>query len=492
MDHVIEAKTHVLDYAFAPDNIAVVGASDQQGSFGYHFLRHLLDYKYNGTIYPVNPRKEIVQGIKSYHNLTDIPGDVDFVICCVPTDKVLALLDECAVKKVKIVHVFTARLGETGRADAIELEKQILLKARKHGIRLLGPNCMGVYNPASGISFGYDLPEKAGNIGLVFQSGGAATSVIQYAAQLGLSFSKAVSYGNALDMDESDIIEYFIQDKDTAIIACYFEGVRNGFKFINTLKKAASLKPVIAIKGGRGKSGAKAVASHTSAIAGTMDFWHMAFRQAGVIEVKDYDEMVNLLYLFNTLPAIYGRGAVIMGGGGGKAVIAADLAEEAGLIIPPLTDDIKEKLKKLVPDLWDWLGNPVDTSIWGDNVQVISDLTTLFAQSPDYDFIIIQLSEDNPMADDLWVYAVKWGADMAINACKKGGKPVITVLSGGKPGSEGLQNIRWKTIAEQRSRLVSEGIPAFDTMAETVKTLSTYIKYWQDKKRRYPGCSYDG
>jgi len=483
MDALTSAKIHVLDSAFSPQSIAVVGASDQPFSFGYHFLRHLLDHKYGGKIYAVNPQKDTLLGVKCYHSLASIPGDIEFVICCVPTGKVLSMLDECAIKNVKIIHLFTARLGETGRPEAMELEKQILIKARKLGIRLIGPNCMGIYSPASGIAFGYDLPSEQGNIGMVFQSGGAACLLIQLGALLGLRFSKAVSYGNALDLDESDIIDYFVEDSQTSIIATYFEGIRNGAKFIDTLKRAATRKPVIAIKGGRGNSGARAAASHTAAIAGTQDLWQTAFHQTGVIEVNDFDEMASLLLLFNTLPPIYGRRAAIMGGGGGKAVIAADLAEEAGLIVPPLTQDIKNKLKHIVPDLWDWLGNPVDTSIWGDSGPMLSEVPRLFAESPDYDFTIIQSSEDNPMADDLWMYIVRWGVEITIDAFKKGGKPVIAVLSGGKPGQAGMQNVRWQTIAEQRSKLINEGVPVFDTMAEAVKSLSKYTGYWESKKR---------
>jgi acyl-CoA synthetase (NDP forming) len=482
MDPLTSAKTHILDYAFSPQSVAVVGASDQPFSFGYHFLRHLLDYKFKGAIYPVNPQRETLLDIKCYPSLAAVPGEVEFVICCVPVHRVMDLLDDCAVKKVKVVHLFTARLGETGRPDAIELEKQILLKARKLGIRLIGPNCMGVYSPAAGIAFGYDLPLEPGNIGMVFQSGGAATVLIQYCALMGMRFSKAVSYGNALDLDESDIIDYFIEDPQTTIIATYFEGIRNGPKFMETLKRAAAKKPVIAIKGGRGKSGSRAVASHTAAIAGTQDLWETAFRQAGVIQVSDFDEMANLLQLFHTLPPLYGNRAAIMGGGGGKAVIAADLAEEAGLTVPQLTEGIRARLKDLVPELWDWLGNPIDTSIWGDSGPVLSEVPGLFAESPDFDFIIIQSSEDNPMADDLWMYIVRWGVELTVDAFKKGGKPAIAVLSGGKPGQDGLQDVRWKTMAEQRSKLVREGVPVFETMAEAVKALGKYTAYWRNKK----------
>lgn len=472
-------KKHILDHAFSPAGVAVVGASDQPFSYGYHFLKHLLDYKYSGIVYPVNPRKESILGLKCYPNLTEVPGEVEFVICCLPTGRILSLLDECAQKNVKVVHLFTARLSETGRPDAIDLEQQILLKARQYGIRLIGPNCMGVYHPAAGISFGYDLPVESGKIGLVFQSGGAACLLIQQCGLLGLRFSKAVSYGNALDLDECDLLEYFMEDSRTEIIAAYFEGVKDGARFLKTIKQTAAKKPVIAVKGGRGNSGTRAAASHTASLAGTQNIWHTALRQAGVMEVNNFDEMVNLLQLFYKLPPIYGNRAAIMGGSGGKSVIGADLAEEAGLQVPPLAFELREKLKKLAPEMWDWLGNPIDISIFGDNINTMHGIFDLLSDSPDYDFIIRQTTDENPMDDDLWTSIIRSEIDAVVVAFKRAKKPLVCVLSGGKPGLDGMKDIRWQTMAEMRSLLIREGVPVFDTMPEAVTAIGKYVRYWQ-------------
>ena len=476
---VKSASRHVLHYAFYPGNIAIVGASDQPLSSGYDYLRHLLDYGFKGEIYPVNPKKESILGLKAYPGLKDIPGDVDFVICCVSTDRVLPLLNECASKNVKIVHLFTARLSETGRPQATELEGQIQARAAQLGVSLIGPNCMGIYSPESGVSFGYGLPSDPGNIGVIFQSGGAATILIQNGALQGLRFSKAVSYGNALQLDESDILDYMAADAETGIIAAYFEGVKNGKKFISSIKAAARKKPVIAIKGGRSRSGTRAVASHTAAMAGSQDLWQSAFQQAGVIQVRDIDEMVNLLSLFNSLPPIRGRRVGIIGGGGGKGIIAADLAEEAGLSVPPLSDVIRNQLKTIVPALWDWLGNPVDLSIWGDDALKAAEVHRLLMESPDFDCIINQVSDDNPLQDDWWVSIIEMDVDNIIKAFKQKRKPVIVVLSGAKPGFTDLENIRWRTISEQRSRLIAEKVPTFDTVSEAVIALGKFINYWQ-------------
>jgi len=476
------AFRHVLDYAFYPGSIAVVGASDQTLSAGYHFLKHLLDLGYAGKIYPVNPKAGHLLGVKTYPGLKDVPGDVDLVICCVSTGRVLPLLDECKIKNVKVVHLFTARLGETGRPQALELEKQIKAAAGRLGINLIGPNCMGIYSPEAKISFGYGMPAEPGNIGVVFQSGGAAALLVQDSALLGLRFSKVLSYGNAMQIDESDILDYLTNDAKTGIIAAYFEGIRDGKKFMRSLKEAARKKPVIAIKGGRSKSGIRAVASHTAAIAGSNNIWDTAFSQAGVMQVKDIDEMMDLLCLFNALPPIAGNRVGIIGGGGGKCIIAADLAEEAGLSVPPLSGEIREKLKAIVPALWDWLGNPVDFSIWGDDAFKAAEVRRVLSDSPDFDCLVTQISDDNPMDDEWWTAIIKMEVDDIITVHRQKIKPVIAVLSSARPGYSDLQNIRWKTIAEQRSKLVAEKVPTFDTMAEAVRALAKYVNYWERKR----------
>jgi len=478
---MMPARRHVLDYAFYPGQVAIVGASEQTVSFGYHYLRHLIGYGFKGEIYPVNPSKESVLGIKAYHSVAEIPDDVDFVICCLSADRILSLLDDCAKKNVKVVHLFTARLSETGRPEAVEMEKEIQIKAARLGISLIGPNCMGIYNPETGISFSYNLPMESGEVGLVFQSGGAATLLIQTAALLGIRFSKAVSYGNGLQIDESDIIDYLADDPKTKIIAAYFEGIKNGHKFLNSIRRVARSKPVIAIKGGRGAAGARAVSSHTAAIAGSRSIWETVFNQYGVMEVRDLDEMVNLLSLFSGLPQVRGRRLGIIGGGGGKGVIAADLAEEAGLSVPPLSPEMRSQLKSVLPAIWDWLSNPIDFSIWGDDAAKAGEVHRLFLESPDFDCIIMQVSDDNPMGDDWWPIILRMEVDSIIAMSERRIKPVVAILSSAKPGFDDLENIRWRTVMEQRSRLTARKIPTFCSIAEAVHSLAQFIDYWQKK-----------
>ena len=482
MASLIPDPQSTLHYAFYPRNVAVVGASDQVLSAGYHFLKHLLDLGFTGGIYPVHPKKDRILGVKAYPALRDIPGDVDLVICCVATDRVLPLLEECRLKNVKTVHLFTARLGETGRPQALELEKQIKDTAARLGVGLIGPNCMGIYCPESKIAFGYGMPAEPGSIGLVFQSGGASSILVQSGALLGLRFSKVLSYGNAMQVDESDILDYLSNDAKTAVIGAYFEGVRDGRRFMDSLSAAARKKPVIAIKGGRSKAGTRAVASHTAAVAGSHNIWDTAFAQAGVMQVRDVDEMIGLLCMFNGLPPVAGRRVGIIGGGGGKCVIAADLAEEAGLVVPPLSDDVKSRLKEMVPTLWDWIGNPIDFSIWGDEAHKAAQVRQLMAENPGFDCLVMHLSDDNPLDDEWWTAIVRADVDSIIEIHKQKTKPVVAVLSSARPGYEDLQNIRWRTISEQRTKLAAARVPTFDATAEAMRTLAKYVSYWERKR----------
>ena len=392
----------ILETAFHPNAIAVAGASEDPVSAGYDYVRHLLDYGYSRHIYPVNPSKQVVLGLKAYPNLSSISEPVDYVICCLPASKALDLLAECPSRDVKVVQFYTARLSETGRQTAKDLEARILKEARRLGIRLIGPNCMGIYYPRQGISFGYDFPKEAGTVGAVFQSGGASNLLIRYGGLQGLRFSKVISYGNALDLDESDFLHYLAHDDETKIIAAYIEGVKDGTKFLDALRVAAQAKPVLIIKGGRGGAGTKAAVSHTASIAGSDIVWETAFRQAGAIQARDLNELVNLLAAFYFLPLIKGNRVGIIGGDGGKSVMSADACERAGFVVSPLPPEIDDALRVKAPELQGWLGNPADISITPGSSIGGWDILDGMAKSPHFDFIIVNLTEEAPLSKNPW------------------------------------------------------------------------------------------
>jgi len=472
-----------LEEIFHPQAIAVVGASGDPTTSGYHFTRHLLDYGYRGRIYLVNPNRSEVLGIKAYPSLRDIPGSISYVICCIPAPGVLSLLEDCAQKQVKAVHLFTARFSETGRSQAAELENEIMRRAKKGGIRLIGPNCMGIYYPREGLSFGYDFPRQPGSVGALFQSGGAANAFIYSASLRGIRFSKVISYGNALDYNESDFLDYFSQDAETKIILGYIEGVKDGKRFFNALRNAASVKPVILIKGGRGKSGTRAVASHTAALAGSMPIWEAVVAQAGAIPVRNLDEMADLAVSFYFLPPITGlRVGIAAGGGGGSTVLSADECEEAGLDVIPLPPEIRGEVKSKAPAIWDWIGNPIDVSIMQGVTFSISDMLQVMARNQNFDLLIAVITEGNPARKQELIRRFKSDVDGYIKIRRENLKPLLAVVGEKSLGIDNHSHWRWKLICELRTQLVAADIPIYPTVGRAARAIRKFIDYYVTRK----------
>ncbi len=472
-----------LEEIFHPQAIAVVGASGDPTTSGYHFTRHLLDYGYRGRIYLVNPNRPEVLGIKAYPSLRDIPGSISYVICCIPAPGVLSLLEDCAQKGVKAVHLFTARFSETGRSQAAELENEILRRAKKGGIRLIGPNCMGIYYPREGLSFGYDFPRQPGSVGALFQSGGAANAFIYLASLRGIRFSKVISYGNALDYNESDFLDYFSQDAETKIILGYIEGVKDGKRFFNALRNAASVKPVILIKGGRGKSGTRAVASHTAALAGSMPIWEAVVAQAGAIPVRNLDEMADLAVSFYFLPPITGlRVGIAAGGGGGSTVLSADECEEAGLDVIPLPPEIRDEVKSKAPAIWDWIGNPIDVSIMQGVAFSISDMLQVMARNQNFDLLIAVITEGNPARKQELIRRFKSDVDGYIKIRRENLKPLLAVVGEKSLGIDNHSHWRWRLIRELRTQLIAADIPIYPTVGRAARAVRKFIDYYVTRK----------
>lgn len=471
----------MLEEILHPQAVAVVGASENPATRGYNFTQYLLNYGYRGGIYPINPNYSEVLGIKAYPRLSDIPGSVDYVICCIPASGVLDMLKDCSQKGVKAVHLFTARFSETGRQDAAELESEILKQAKRSGIRLIGPNCMGIYYPREGLSFGYDFPTEPGSVGVAFQSGGASTILIRLASLRGIRFSKVISYGNALDYNESDFLDYFSQDSETKIILSYIEGVKDGKRFIKALRNAASTKPVIIIKGGRGKAGTRAVASHTAALAGSMKIWEAVITQAGAISAQNLDEMTDLATSFYFLPPIRGQRVGIAGGGGGPSVLSADECEEAGLDVIPLPPEIREEVKSKAPLIWDWVGNPADVSIMGGSPFRGNDMLEIMAKNQNFDLLIANITEDAPFRKQEMIKLIKGEVEGYIKIRRENSKPLLTVIGERSLGIESHDNWRWRLFSELRTRLIAANIPTYPTIGRAARAARKLIDYYEKR-----------
>jgi len=472
-------STHVLEEILHPQSIAVVGATGGPSGYWRDFIRPLLEHGFKGKIYPVNPKYPKILGIKAYPSLREIPNSVDYVISAVPASGVLNMLEDCSQKGVKCVHVYTGRFGETGRQEASELEQEILKQARKRGIRLIGPNCMGVYYPWEGISYVPDLPKEPGSVGLASQSGGASVEIVQSAARRGVRFSKAISYGNALDLNESDFLDYFSKDAETKLILMYVEGVKDGKRFFNILRQAASTKPVVIIKGGRGKSGARAAASHTAALAGSTQIWETAVTQAGAVSAENLDELIDLAVSFYFLPPIRGMRVGVAGGGGGANVMAADQCEEAGLDVIPLPADIREELRSKGLPTWDWIGNPVDASIMGESRFSGTDMLQMMANNQNFDLLITKIGEPRQEGQQV----VMAETHLKRYKLEVGNlKPLLAVVADKSLGIDDYEDPSCRLICEMRTELIAANIPFYPTVARAARAARKLLEYYQRRR----------
>jgi acyl-CoA synthetase (NDP forming) len=313
-------KNQALEQILNPTSIAIAGvapAGAGQFNTGQLFLDTILEYGFKGKVYPLNPRGGESAGLRVYANIKDVPEPVDYLISCIPAPRVPQLIKDCAAKGVKVVCLFTAGFSETGSDQGQKLEEEIRRLAQVTGVRIIGPNCMGVYSPKAGLSFASDFPKESGRVALICQSGGNTLYLVRAAAERGVRFSKVVSYGNACDIDEGELLEYFIQDTETDIVAAYIEGVKDGHRFYQVLKKLSAVKPVAVLKGGYTEAGVGAAVSHTGSLAGSDEVWDTLLSQAGAIRVYSLDELVDMMVTFPYMLVPQGRRVGILGVGGG-------------------------------------------------------------------------------------------------------------------------------------------------------------------------------
>ena len=468
-----------LGRLFSPGSVAIVGASSNPFAGGRQFPRFLMEQGFQGRLYLVNPTSSEILGLKVYPRLTDIPEpNVDYVISCIPADGVLSLLDDCSQKSVRLIHLFTARLQETGRDRETKLQSEILGKARGLGIRILGPNCMGIYYPKVGLSFNYDLPREAGPVGGFFQSGGGAAEFVRYAALRGVRFSKVISYGNASDIDEVELLNYFADDNETKVIASYVEGTKDGRRFVEALAGVTKKKPVIILKGGRGQTGARLALSHTASLAGSINVWNAALRQCGAIVVRDFVQLIDQVVAFSFLPPITGNRVIIAGGGGGKSMVSADIWEEEGFELPDLSAEFRKKLREKIPELWDWVRNPIDASLFQGTPMVDVNVLEWLSHEDGFDIWVANLTQDDPLPEDIWEKVLAPNFMNSVTAIRKNGKPVVCVVETGETGPTEMERWKWKAIAETRRQIIDEGLAVFPSPERAAISIRKLADYW--------------
>jgi acyl-CoA synthetase (NDP forming) len=357
------SNSQSLEPLFYPTSIALAGITvDNPQHWTRTFLDSLLEFQFEGPLYLVNPKGGKIKGIKVYPSFADIPQDVDYVISTVPAKAAPGLIEECSHKGVKAVHFCTAGFSETGEDEGVRLEAELADLSRGTGIRIIGPNCMGIYCPASRMSFNANFPKESGPVGFISQSGGNAGGLISRVMSRGVRFSKAISYGNACDLNESDFLEYLAADPETTIIGLYLEGVKDGTRFRQALQEAAKEKAIVLLKGGITEGGARAAASHTGSLAGSERIWDSICRHSGIMQCYSLEEFADVLVTLRFMPAPRGRRVALVGGGGGSSVLIADEFERSGLKVPALPQEMRDRIREFTPIAGNILRNPIDYS----------------------------------------------------------------------------------------------------------------------------------
>ena len=462
-----------FEAVFNPQSIAIVGASSER-KIGGLAVSHLLRAGYKGKIFPVNPKEREILGLKAYPSLREIPEPVDYVIIMVPAAAVLGVIDDCVVKKVKVVQMFTAGFSETGEEEPTRLEREIVARARRAGIRLIGPNCVGISVPAKHIPVETTaVIGQPGDIAFLAQSGGHTETLADVGLSRGIRFSKLISFGNACDLNEIDFLQYLKEDAETRIIALYLEGTANGRQLYQLIAQISPIKPVVLLKGGRTEAGREMAMSHTGSLAGSDLIWTAAMKQAGAIKVYTMEEMADTLMALQNLPAITGNRIAIVsqlgGGAGGAGVLAADVCTSLGLELSPFTGETKDELKSIVSAPGSILRNPLDLSLVGRHPALLGRVLGLLADLPDIDLILLNerptfllalISEEELQAiNDVLV------------GFQHGDKKPLVVIS--PPGG-----VYEKERVEVEGRLTQAGIPVYPSFERAAKAITNIIRYW--------------
>jgi acyl-CoA synthetase (NDP forming) len=348
-----------FDLLFNPKSIAMIGATNHIGKWGAIVFLNILMGGYQGKLYPVNPKGEMVFNHPAYPKVTDIPEPVDLAVIAIPARVIKEAVQECIRKGIRMAIVITSDFSETGEEGA-RLERELVETARSGGLRLVGPNTMGIFSGSASLTaLMPPVRPRKGSVSLVSQSGNIGTQMLGWGEKYAVGFSKYVSSGNEGDLRSEDYLDYLGRDPDTRVILLYIEGLDDGREFLAKARDITPHKPIIAFKGGRTEAGTRAAKSHSGAMAGVKEVYEAAFRQAGILWSSTTEEMLELAAAFSSLPLPRGNRVGILTRGGGWGVITADACNELGLEVPPLEESIVRRLDSLLPVFWS-RGNPVD------------------------------------------------------------------------------------------------------------------------------------
>ena len=459
-----------LDRTINPRTVAVVGDAKIRN---YRWLKSMETFQ--GPVYSVQVDPNEIpnieeMGIPNYTSLLEIPDEIDFVLVAVPRNVAPFILRHCIEKDVAGAAFFTSGFAETDTEDGLELQATMTELARESGLALIGPNCMGLYNPASGVRFGPSQPAGFdGPVSFVSQSGAHAMDFIMSAHDAGVRIGKAVSFGNGITLENADYLEYFAGDPGTEYLAMYVEGLQDGRAFFEQLRAATRVKPVVLWKGGRSSDGSRATRSHTASLAGSTEVWNALCQQTGAIQADSLTEAVDILKTLTLVPPFSGTGVGVMGGSGGQSVSMTDAFGDHGLSVPELTEASLTQLGEWFSLVGASFRNPIDM---GTNRTELEQILGILDQDEHVDVISMQLRprpKDDPEREQL---DEPVAALAAANA--RSSKPHIVLLHSPTPMAHG------EAMHELDQELQALGIaayPSYDRAARALAKVSAYYRW---------------
>jgi acyl-CoA synthetase (NDP forming) len=459
-----------LERAFNPRCVVVVG--DKRES-GYMWLRGQSTFK--GKLYSVQIAPEEIEGIKAlgvenYTSLQDIPEPVDLAIVAVPRPVAPRILADCIRKEVAAAHFFTSGFAETDTEEGIKLERLMTQMAEAANFHLIGPNCMGIFNPRVGIKQSPDLYSGVGGpVDFISQSGTHAIAFAFEAHNQGVDINKSVSFGNGIVLDSTDYLEYFGRDSEIKAIGMYLEGVKDGRRFFRVLKEVSRQKPVVIWKGGRTEEGGRAIASHTGSLAIPLAIWDAAVRQCGAIKVARMEELIDTLKALLYLVPVYGNKVAVTGGSGGQSVAIADTLAEAGLRLPQLSQESYAEFATFFSLIGGGYRNPVDTG--NVNRRQMVRILDILERDTNTDNIVLLLTAraGYPMMQ------VETLINTVAELKKKTTKPVLAIISHSSSPADG------QVAGDLLQKLQAGGVPAFIGLERGAQALKNTLEYYRLK-----------
>jgi acetyl coenzyme A synthetase (ADP forming)-like protein len=455
-----------LESFFNPQSVAIVGASRQKGKVGYEILHNMVASGYRGDIYPVNRSADVMEGLKCYPDLEAIGRTPDLVIIIVPARFVLEVMEQCVKVGTKAVIIITAGFKEVG-PEGKKLEEEVIRMARRGGVRVIGPNCLGVIVTASRLnaSFGGDLPDE-GHTGYLSQSGALLAAILDTAKANGIGFSSLFSIGNKADVDELDLIQAMAQDPNTKVIAGYLESIQDGNAFVREAEYISHEKPILLMKSGGTSAGAKAASSHTGSLAGSEVAYEAMFARAGITRCNSIKEQFDFAQAFAYQPLPKGSSVAVVTNAGGAGIMAADAVEREALVFAKPEPETVEKLKTQLPPAANF-HNPFDVlgDALADRYEFALDVVM---DDPNVDTVLVLLT---PQA----MTEAKETAEAIVRvAQRKPTKPILTCFLGASKVEEGLKVLREAKIPQYDSP---------ESAVATIKAMADYVR-WRNQPKR--------